>query len=287
MIEKRVIAIGDFDGVHQGHQAVLGQLIRWSGSLQAEPLVLSFDVNTKGKKVITTAAVREYYLRQYGVPRLELLSFEEWREVSAEEFADQLLKEKLQTVGLVCGEDFHFGKDRAGNEFTLIGRGIAVKKIDPALMDDIRISSSAIRTYIEKGELSAAEKRMGHPFTLMGEVAHGKGLAHQYGTPTINLPIGEEQLLPPFGVYAAWVYVDGERFAAAANIGVRPTVEKEGCVNLEAHLIGCERSLYGCKVRVELKSYIRKEMRFEDQDALFAQIKKDGEICNERLEKME
>lgn len=287
MIEKRVIAIGDFDGVHKGHQALLRQLIEWGASLQAEPMVLSFDVNTKGKKRITSPKVREELLCGLGISQMMILPFEEWKEVSAEEFAEGLLKEKLRVAGLICGEDFHFGKGREGNEFTLIGKGIAVKKIENTQLDDLRISSSSIRECIEKGDLEQAEAQMGHPFALIGEVAHGKGLAHQYGTPTLNLPIGEEQLLPPFGVYAAWVYLDGVRHPAAANIGVRPTVEKEGKPNLEAHLLGCEGDLYGRQVRVELKSYIRKEACFESEQALFEQIKKDGEICKARLEKME
>lgn len=287
MIEKRVIAIGDFDGVHKGHQALFQQLIEWGASLQAEPMVLSFDVNTKGKKRITSPAVREELLRSLGICGMMILPFDEWKEISAEEFTDSLLREKLGVVGLVCGEDFHFGKGREGNEFTLISKGIAVKKLKNTLLDDLRISSSSIRECIETGDLERAEAQMGHPLILVGEVIHGKGLAHQYSTPTLNLPVEQDQLLPPFGVYAAWVYLDEARYPAAVNIGVRPTVEKEGIPNLEAHLLGCEGDLYGRKVRVELKSYIRKEACFESEQALFEQIKKDGEICKARLEKME
>lgn len=284
MTVNRVVAIGDFDGVHLGHREILHQLKAWADSLQAEATVLSFDTNTKGRKVITTAPMRDWHFEQYGIKSHRLLNFEEWKDVSAEAFAEQYLKKELQTVGVICGPDFHFGKDRAGNEFTLISRGIAVKKLNGITAGDVRISSSAIRKDLEEGNLEQAEKRLGHPFCLMGTVAHGKGLARQYGTPTANLPLAEQQLLPPFGVYAAWVYVDGERYPAVANVGVRPTVESSNCPNLEAHLLCKVQDLYGKEIRVELKSFLRSEMKFKNQEQLFLQIQKDGEQSKARLE---
>ena len=281
---NHVIAIGDFDGVHLGHREILTQLNTWARSLEAEALVLSFDANTKGRRLISEDNVKGFYFRQYGVSHWRTLSFERWRDVSAEEFTDQFLKKELNTVGLVCGKDFHFGKDRAGNEFTLISRGIAVKKLDHVTAEDVRISSTAIRGYLQEGDLERAEQRLGHPFCLMGEVCHGKGLARQFGLPTVNLELSDRQLLPPHGVYAAWVEVDGERYPAAANIGVRPTVENEGRPNLEAHLLGEVSELYGREIRVELKSYLRREMKFENEQALFLQIQKDGEQSKVRLE---
>ena len=285
MSEKRIVALGDFDGVHLGHKELLRHLSEWAASLQAEPVVLSFDRNTKGRKRITAPMVRDYYLRRYGIEEIRILPFDEWKDVSAEDFAEGFLKNELHAVGLICGEDLHFGKDRLGNEFTLIGKGIAVRKIKDQLMNDLRISSSAIRADLEQGNLLAAEAKMGHPFTLMGEVTHGKGLARQHGCPTANLPLAKEQLLLPFGVYAAWVWAEDRCYPAAANLGVRPTLEKEGEANLEAHLLEEAPDLYGKTIRVELKSYIRREMRFESEEALFEQIKRDGEICKARLEK--
>ncbi|MBR6792968.1 MAG: riboflavin biosynthesis protein RibF [Clostridia bacterium] len=281
---NHVIAIGDFDGVHLGHREILTQLNTWAQTLGAEALVLSFDSNTKGRRLISEENVKEFYFRQYGIDKWCLLSFEEWRDVSAEEFTEQFLKKELNTVGLVCGKDFRFGKDRAGNEFTLISRGIAVKKLEHVTAEDVRISSTAIRGYLEKGDLERAEQRLGHPFCLMGKVCHGKGLARQFGLPTVNLEISERQLLPPRGVYAAWVEVNGVRYPAAANIGVRPTVEDEGRLNLEAHLLGEVPDLYDREIRVELKSYLRREMKFENKEALFLQIQKDGEQSKKRLE---
>jgi len=150
MKSNRVIAIGDFDGVHLGHQEILKQLNEWAASLHAEPMILSFDSNTKGQKIITDDRVKAYFFREYGVESWQILHFSQWKETSAEDFTDQFLKEQLQVVGLVCGPDFHFGKDRAGNEFTLIGRGIAVKKLKNRMIDDLRISSSAIRKYLKR-----------------------------------------------------------------------------------------------------------------------------------------
>lgn len=281
---NRVIAIGDFDGVHLGHRALFRALQEWAESLHAEAFLLSFDQNTKNRKVITEKPVKEYHFRRYGITHWQNLSFEEWKEVSAEDFAEQFLKEELGAVGVLAGQDFHFGKDRAGNEFTLIAKGIAVKKIENETLGDLRISSSSIRKLVEEGNLPEAEQQMGHPFCLMGTVAHGKGLAKEYGMPTVNIPVSDRQLLPPFGVYAARVEVDGVCYPAVANIGVRPTVEKEGVPNAEAHILAEVPDLYGKEIRLELKAYLRREMKFESKDALFLQMKKDGEQSLARLE---
>lgn len=281
---NRVVAIGDFDGVHLGHQAVFKALKEWAKSLDAQPLVLSFDVNTKNRKVITETPVREYYFRQYGIEEWQNLSFDQWKDVDASTFAKDFLKEELGVVGVVAGRDLHFGKDRAGNEFTLISNGIAVKKIENATLEELRVSSTGIRQFLQQGHLAQAEQALGHPFTLMGRVCHGKGLAREYGLPTVNLSLSERQLLPPFGVYAAWVYLDEERYPAVANVGIRPTVDKNGAPNLEAHILAPVPQLYDRLLRVELKAYLRREMKFESKDQLFLQIKKDGEQSLTRLE---
>ncbi len=284
MTATRIITIGNFDGVHLGHQALFAQLKEWALSLHAEPMVLSFSGNTKGRRVITDERMKEWYFRQYGLENWQILDFDQWKNVPAEDFVEDFLKHELGVVGLVCGPDFRFGKDQLGNEFTLIGRGIAVKKLENQILDDLRISSSGIRKYLEEGALEQAEKRMGHSFCLMGDVCHGKGLAHRYGLPTVNLTLSEQQLLPPFGVYAAWVEAEGRRYPAAANIGVRPTVEQSETPNLEAHILGAAPELYGREIRVELKSYLRHEMKFESEEQLFLQIQKDGEQSKARLE---
>ena len=279
----RVITIGDFDGVHCGHQAILQQLNRWATSLQAEPMVVTFEGNTKGSRYITDIRQKQRYLLQYGAAACKVLSFEEWKNVSAEDFV-RYLKEELQVVGVACGKDFRFGKDRAGTEFTLIAGGISVKKIENVTSEDVRISSSAIRTALAKGDLEQVEKWLGHPYELMGEVCRGKGLARQFGLPTVNLALEEQRLLPPFGVYAAYVCIGEERYPAVANIGVRPTVEQHGLPNLEAHILGEVPELYGTEIRVELCSYLRKEQKFETEEALFLQIQEDRERSKARLE---
>lgn len=284
MTMNRVVAIGDFDGVHRGHRELLVRLLAWAKELDAEPMAITFNVNTKGRAVLTDPAMKEYYIRQIGGIPLLVLPFDRWKEVSAEEFTDQLLKKELRVVGVLSGGDLHFGKDRTGNEFTLISRGIAVKKVEDQLQDQLRISSSHIRDLIQNGKIAKAEEAMGHPFSLMGTVCHGKGLARQFGLPTVNILPAEQQLLPPFGVYAAWVEAEGVRYRAVANIGLRPTVENTDRPNLEAHLL--EESapdLYGKTLLVELKAFLRPEQKFEDTEQLFLQIKEDGEKSKEVL----
>lgn len=284
MSKIKVAAIGDFDGVHRGHQAIFSQLCQWARELEADPMVISFDRNTKGRKVLTDAAMKQWYLQSYGIGQVEVLSFDQWKDVSAEEFVDRCLKDQLNIVGIVAGEDLHFGKDRGGNAFTLIAKGIAVRKVDPVCAEELQVRSSVIRSLIEAGELAKAERLLGHPFALMGKVRHGKGLARQYHLPTVNLVPDAAQLLPPFGVYAARVYLGDTCYPAVANVGVRPTVEKDAAPNLEAHILAEVSELYGQTLRVELCSYLRGERKFENEAQLFAQIKEDGERSIARLE---
>jgi riboflavin kinase/FMN adenylyltransferase len=282
-MKNRVVAMGDFDGVHRGHQAILRALTAWAKELDAEPIAISFDRNTKGRKKITAPQIKEYYLQECGIADLILLPFEEWKEVSAEAFAQAYLKEKLGAVGLLSGGDLHFGKGGAGNEFTLLSCGIAVKKIEDERLQGERISSSEIRVLLEQGDLAGAQEAMGHPFELMGEVCHGKGLARNFGLPTINLPLAEDQLLPPLGLYAARVQGKGKEWGAVANIGLRPTTDQAQSPNLEAHLLDCDEDLYGQTLKVSLVEFLRPEQPFEDENQLFLQIEKDKEKSEEVL----
>lgn len=284
MIKNRVVAIGDFDGVHRGHQEILRQLVAWANELDAEPMVISFIANTKGKKVITCPEIKEYYMRQCGVEQVQFLSFEQWKDVSAEAFTEDFLKKECGVVGVLSGEDLHFGKDRKGNEFTLLSHGIAVKKAEDQKIGEKRISSSAIRGWLETGDLARAEEALGHPFALMGKVCRGKGLAHTFGMPTVNISIAEEQQLLPFGVYAACAEGRGQRWKAVANIGVRPTVEDTDRPNVEAHLLEQTEDLYGETLRIDFKAFLRAEKKFRNAEELFLQIKTDGEQSKEVLE---
>lgn len=285
MIKNRVAAIGDFDGVHRGHQEILRQLVAWSTELDAEPMVISFIANTKGKKVITCPEIKEYYMRQCGVEQVRFLPFEQWKDVSAEDFVENFLKKECGVVGVLSGKDLHFGKGRGGNEFTLLSHGIAVKKAEDQRIGAMRISSSAIRGWLEAGELARAEEAMGHPFALMGKVCRGKGLAHTFGLPTVNISIALDQQLPPFGVYAAWAEGQGRRRKAVANLGLRPTVENTDRPNLEAHLLEGAEDLYGEILRIDFKAFLRAEKKFSNVEELFLQIKTDGEQSKEVLER--
>lgn len=260
-------------------------MVAWAAELDAEPMAISFSANTKGRRIITCPEIKEYYIRQCGVEQMVFLPFEEWKDVSAEAFVEDFLKKECAVVGILSGGDLHFGKERQGNEFTLLSHGIAVKKAEDQKIEGERISSSAIRGWLEQGELAKAEAAMGHPFGLLGKVCHGKGLAHTYGLPTVNIALAENQLLPPYGVYAAWAKGIGKCWPAVANIGIRPTVEQTDVPNLEAHLLEDADDLYGESLRIELKAFLRGEQKFNGPEELFLQIKKDGKQSKEVLEK--
>lgn len=281
---NRVVAIGDFDGVHLGHRALLEKLREWSAELGAEPFILTFEGNSKGKPVITDLAAKEVLFAELGIKQWRALSFADWKDVPAKTFAADFLKKELCAIGVVIGGDFRFGKERRGSEFTLIEERIAVKKVEYRLAEGERISSSVIRAAIAAGRLEEAERLMGHPLLLIGNARHGKGLASRYGMPTVNLRLSSAQILPPFGVYAAWVTLRGTRYPAAVNIGVRPTVERDAPPNLEAHLLAELPSFYGENVRVEPVSFVRAEQIFPSETDLFSAIRTDAEKCRAILE---
>ena len=273
--KKNVIALGFFDGVHRGHQALLKCAVERGQELNMTPAVFTFDRSPKEfvsgipvPLISSSEERREVVRRMFPIEEVFIVPFD--REMMTMDWVDfvLVLAQKYNAGHLVAGHDFRFGD------------------IIPAVMvDGIPVSSTHIRSLLQKGEMVEAARFLGYPYTMTGKVRHGKGLGRKIGAPTLNLIPSDHQLIPAYGVYATRVSVDGYEYGAVTNVGVRPTVDQDGGVTVESHLIDVNAQLYGSKCRVEFLKRLRGETKFESLDALQAQIANDIAEAKEYLEK--
>lgn len=284
MNEKTIFALGFFDGVHLGHQALLDACAKMSRERNAKPGVVTFAghpdtlVAGKAQPLINTAADRERLLRRYGMERVETLTFDRaLMKMPWEDFFAMLLNKGA--AGLICGQDFRFGHKGAGNAEKLRNAcreaGIPCAVVEDKMLDGVRISSSHIRTLLEKGEMENAVRFLGHPHILTGEVVPGRQLGRTIGIPTANLLLPKELLTPALGVYACLARVGGGTYMAVTNIGTRPTVEGHH-VTVEPWLLDFDGDLYGKELTLEFHAFLRPEQKFASLEELKAQIHKDA-----------
>jgi riboflavin kinase/FMN adenylyltransferase len=288
----RLIAIGNFDGVHIGHVSLLGNVIERAAERGIIPTVLTFDphpaaVLGRGAPRMLTRLERKLELLRAIGPELDAIVVPFDRALSASsprEFAARLRTRHDAEVVLV-GENFRFGKDRAGNLSTLerLGAefGFDVNSAPLLHAESDVVSSSRIRAAIEQGRLDVAASLLGRPHRLTGSVVRGRGRGRGLGFPTANLAAIEE-LLPATGVYSVHAWLSGERHPAVSNVGIRPTF-RDGELTVEVHLLDQERDLGGLTLSIDLVSRIRDERRFENPDDLRAQIQRDVDAARERL----
>lgn len=284
--EKRVIALGFFDGVHLGHGALLRRVTETADRLGAVPAAVTFD--THPENLILKSPVvpllsspmdrAELMRRCYGIRDVIVAHFDErmmhmpWREF----VTDYLVKEN-GAVHLVAGHDFHFGYKGEGNPERLqqlcseLGLGCDI--IPKVEQDHITISSTYIRTLIAQGEIERANEFLGHPHTLTDTVAHGKKLGSTLGFPTVNLHFQPGVLVPAHGVYATKVWFEnGESHPAVTNIGVRPTVDDGDRVTVEGYILDFNGDLYGQSVRMEFYKRLRGERKFASLEELKEEV---------------
>jgi len=293
-MQRRVIALGFFDGVHLGH-AVLLDLVRVRAKeLGAVPAVLTFDTHPRGvvqgdqTPLINDLNARIDLIRRLhgssDVLVLPLPFDEALRSMPWDAFLPFLQRE-YGAVHVVCGYDYRFGFQGAGNPERLKEQcgtlGIGVDVVPEVLLDGVPVSSTYIRELLSAGDMERAGRFLGHPHVLLGVVRHGYKLGRTLGAPTINMEFPEGVIVPPRGVYAMRVFLPGEaegRFAVT-NVGVRPTVDREAepRVTVESYIIDFDGDLYGQEIRVEFYRYLRPEVRFEDVGDLKAQIQRDVE----------
>ncbi|OKP03480.1 bifunctional riboflavin kinase/FAD synthetase [Xenorhabdus eapokensis] len=281
-----VLTIGNFDGVHRGHQALLKHLKQEGQRLGLPTMVMIFEpqplevfVADKAPARLTRLRDKIKYLAQNGVDYLLCVKFDKhFAANSPEAFVSQLLVEKLGVKFLAIGDDFRFGKNRRG-DFHYLQQAGKQYRFDVASTDSfcdsgLRISSTAIRQALQSDDLALAEILLGHPYSISGRVVHGKQLGRTIGFPTANLPL-KRLVAPVKGVYAVEVHGLGDNpLPGVANIGNRPTVAGLG-LQLEVHLIDTQMDLYGHHIDVVLRKKLRNEQRFASLDALKQQIAND------------
>lgn len=287
--QGRAVAIGTFDGVHLGHRAVIGQAREWAATHNVPSCVVTFEPHPvavlrpeAAPDLLTPLAVKQDLIAALGIDELLVVSFDRaFSEHSAEWFAEEVLAGRLGARWVAIGDNFHFGHGARGNAAFLTERapefGFETHPVGLVQVGGEPVSSSRIRALVTSGEVAQAAKLLGDPFQLEGEVVEGDRRGRDLGVPTANIVPAPEICLPANGVYAAMAEVDGERHAAATNVGVRPTFDSDRGILVEPHLLGFDGDLYGRRLRVAFLERLRDEERFESEAELVDQIQRDVE----------
>jgi len=280
------LAVGVFDGVHRGHQALIAEVQADAAKTGGTAVVMTFEPHpmmffqrVEPPRRLSTPCHKEQLLARLGVTHLAVLPFAEARAVqTADEFVAELQSSCRPLGGICVGAEWRFGRGRTGDVAMLqrlgASGGFEVDGIEPVRLGGEIISSTAIRLAVARGDLDFAAEALGRPYAVLGPVVPGRQLGRQLGFPTANIdPDGLQ--LPPDGVYAGTVRTGGRAFRGVINLGVRPTVSAGDARALEVHLLDFNGDLYGAEVEVEFAKFLRAEEKFASVEALRAQIARD------------
>jgi riboflavin kinase/FMN adenylyltransferase len=278
------LTIGNFDGVHRGHQAMLARLIEAAEDLRLPPAVLTFDPHPReffspssAPPRLSTLRSKLALFRAYGIATTFVARFDaRLASRTADEFVTQILERQLHVRWLLVGEDFRFGRGRMGDLAFLrsAAREFSVEAMGTVAVDGQRASSTAVRNALAAGDLALAAALLGRNYTLTGHVAHGKKLGRSLGFPTMNLPLRHPPALT--GIFAVRVHgLGGTPRAGVASVGVRPTIRAGGEPIAEVFVFDFDQATYGRRITVEFLHKLRDEARFPDLDALRQQMIRD------------
>jgi len=282
-----IVALGNFDGFHLGHQAVVGRAMALARAREVPALVASFDPHPARlfqpdlpPFALTSVAQRLALFKTFGIDAAVMIPFTaELAALSAEDFVTQWLVRRLGVAGVITGGDFTFGKSRSGDTALLAEfgarHGFITEVVPPVADSSGTISSSRVRARLRAADPVAATALLSRPFTIRGKVEHGAKLGRTLGFPTANLRLGDYQR-PAYGVYAVTVVLpDGARVAGVANLGIRPMIEPPVEL-LETWLMDWSGDLYGKTIAVELRHFLRPEWKLDGLEALKTQIAADA-----------
>lgn len=284
-LKNTAVSLGKFDGFHVGHRL----LIEYVASLKKKGLsAVTFSfyqhpgnfVLNRSKSLIYTEAEKVKKVEQLGSDYFIAYPFnEEVMHTEPEEFVRSVLVEKLGVKVVVVGKDYHFGRNREGNVTMLetLGEkyGFEVKAFDKVVLDGEEVSSTRIRKELESGSLVKANEMLGAPYSITGEVVYGNQIGRTLGMPTANIIPAREKLMPPNGVYASRILVDGNVHYGITNIGYKPTVGDKNDKGVETFLFDFNGDLYGKEITVEFFAFEREERKFDSLDELKAQMEQD------------
>lgn len=288
-IPNAIVTIGTFDGVHLGHQAVFKQMVDKARQIGGETVVITFfphpriviSPNDNRLRLITTQEDKIEHLRRSNIDNLIIINFtKEFSHTSSEDFIKDYVVRYIQPAILVIGYDHHFGSNRSGDFDTLSKLGMefhfAVEKINEQDIEDITISSTKIRSALQKGDIKLANKLLGYSYSTSGIVKHGDSIGRTLGFPTANISIKPEyQLIEKAGVYATIARVDGKDYPSMTYIGRRPTISNELPTSIETYIMDFDGDLYGKEIRVTFIDRVRDEMTFDKLERLKSQIQED------------
>lgn len=279
------LTVGNFDGVHRGHQAMLARLAEAAEDLGLEPAVLTFDPHPReffsrdrAPPRLSSLRGKIDVIRRFGVERLVVARFDgALASLEPDAFIDDVLVRRLDARWVLVGEDFRFGRARAGDLALLRrrARSFSVESMGTVEIGGERASSSAVREALAAGDLPRATRLLGRPYTMAGHVAHGDKLGRTLGFPTANLPL--KRTPPITGIFAVRVHGLGPTRRGVASVGVRPTVKAAGRPLLEVYLFDFDEPIYGRRIAVEFLRKLRDEARYPDLDSLVRQIRVDAD----------
>ena len=297
-VPHAVVTIGTFDGVHRGHQEILRNMVNRAKEISGESVVVTFYPhprqvlsNDSGIRFISTQEEKIAHLEALGIDNLIIIKFtKEFAAIPSEDFIKDYLVKNIQPAVLIIGYDHHFGKGRTGDFGMLYELGsqyhFKVEKIQEQDVDNVAVSSTKIRHYLENGDIKHANMLLGYEYSYIGKVVHGQQVGHKMGYPTANIEVAEEfQLIEKQGVYATFAEIDGKSYPAMTYIGKRPTLDDNRPQSIETHIISFDGTLYDKEIKIRFVDFVRDDKKFDNFEALKRQIGIDEQIIINILNK--
>lgn len=297
-VPNAVVTIGTFDGVHRGHQEILRNMVNRAKEIGGESVVVTFYPHPRqvlshdsGIRFISTQEEKIAHLEALGIDNLIIIKFtKEFAAIPSEDFIKDYLVKNIQPAVLIIGYDHHFGKGRTGDFGMLYELGsqyhFKVEKIQEQDVDNVAVSSTKIRHYLENGDIKHANMLLGYEFSYTGKVVHGQQVGQKMGYPTANIEVAEEfQLIEKQGVYATFAEIGGRSYPAMTYIGRRPTMEDNRPQSIETHIISFDGTLYDKEIKIRFVDFVRDDKKFDNFEALKRQIGIDEQIIINILNK--
>ena len=293
-----VATIGFFDGVHLGHRFLIDELKRVAEAKGLPSAVITFSAHPRTvlqpdfhPNLLNTLDEKLTQLETTGLDYCILMDFsEELSQLSAQAFITQILKEQLNVKTLLIGYDHRFGHDRTDGFEQYVAYGAAcgmnVMKASPYETEDVTVSSSAIRDKLLNGEVEAATKLLSYPYSLTGHIVDGYKVGRKLGFPTANIVVNNpDKIIPAIGVYAVWVYVEGEKHKGMLYIGDRPTLQNGTHITMEVNILNFDRNIYNNQITVAFINYVRGDYKFNSLEELKDQLAADRDVVDKMLDK--
>ena len=284
-VPNAVVTIGTFDGVHRGHQEILKNMVNRAKELDGESVVVTFYPHPRQVlshdsciRFISTQEEKIRHLEALGIDNLIIINFtKEFALISSDIFIKDYIVKNIHPAALIIGYDHHFGKGRTGDFDMLYELGsqyhFKVEKIQEQDVDNVAVSSTKIRQFLENGDIKHANMLLGYEFSYTGKVIHGQQVGHKMGYPTANIDVAEEfQLIEKQGVYATFAEIDGKSYPAMTYIGKRPTMHDNRPQSIETYIISFDGDLYDKEIKIRFVDFVRDDKKFDNFEALKRQI---------------